>query len=166
MENGEKMLEGHDRTKSDGSRVRSERLKVDPDNIVVDESGYSEEKIDRDIELQAGQWLDLNSSHKTKPAKQVAKTVQNSSQSQRQVPQSTSQARILFSHQQDIWEKLTNRVTLFRQELERNKDVTELLQEIQQLQATHGSLLKALKWAHKGELDVTKLPKEVQNLLK
>jgi hypothetical protein len=36
----------------------------------VDESGFSEEKLDQDTEMQAGQWLDLTSKQRAKNKKQ------------------------------------------------------------------------------------------------
>jgi len=133
----------------------------------TDLSGYSERKADKDIELHAGQWLDLKQTKKpkvTKPQQQTP-SIQSASAYPSQKP-TGSQMAILLEYQQQIWTELSDAISHYRLELKDGNDVSSLLQEIQQLQTTLGSVLKALRFEQKGSLDISKLPKEVQNLLK
>lgn len=43
----------------------------------IDESGFSEKKLDQDTEMQAGQWLDLSNKQKTKNRKQSSDKAQD-----------------------------------------------------------------------------------------
>lgn len=140
MENGEKML-------------------LSPKD--TDLSGYSEKKADQDVEMQAGQWLDLKSPKKPKQSK-----TQSSVKPQHIPSRSSDRFAVLLDYEKKTWHNLEEKMRLYRDQLRGKHDVTELLQEIQQLQSLHNSVLKALRWEQKGSLDISKLPKEVQNLLK
>jgi hypothetical protein len=123
-----------------------------------DSTGYSEVKVDRDLELHAGQWLDLKGKTKGKQQKLMA--------TKQVVAKSATGSQItvaLDNLQQELGLLITRYLGSVTNELEQ-ADV--LLKQITNLQSTQRVLLKAMLWEQKGELDVTKLPKEAQNLLK
>lgn len=165
MENGEMLMKGQGET---------------------DESGYSEKKLDQNVDLQAGQWLDLQqgSTQTSKNKQQTVKKSQNKEPKTNQ-KQGGIKAKppIQSSHtvsgtimKQD--EKLVQAVDRINAELQSTIDVylkilvedidkaEDVLRGIIDLQGTQKSLLQALKWEAKGDLDISKLPKQVQNLLK
>lgn len=123
-----------------------------------DKTGYSEVKVDRDLELQAGQWLDLKSKTKARPQKSQGNVKTNT-------PSSTLEKLITAIG------KIQSEVTVLTADYIEGirggtSNADTLLIQITQMQTLERSLLKALKWEQQGELDITKLPKEAQNLLK
>lgn len=137
-----------------------------------DDSGYSEKKVDKDIELQAGQWLDLKSSTKAssakqrgRPSKQKLATTSTQSPQNRVTVQGHKDALVLSI--QDLSREIHDETEAYLKLIDANNDeAEEVFQRISTHQSTLRSLLKALKWEKKGQLDISKLPKEVQNLLK
>lgn len=135
----------------------------------VDEGGYSEEQLDADIELQAGQWLDLKSGSKQK------RSSKNQGDSQQKKTLHSSQKGNLPNLDK---EKIIITLQKISSEIQKTQDdyierlstdpqsADFLLQSILDLQTAQKIFLKALKWEQKGELDVSKLPKQVQNLVK
>lgn len=161
----------------------------------VDESGYSEKKVDQNIDLQAGQWLDLNQG----PTTQVnPQQTQNKSKKNKNKTQATSTKNVPAKNQKQqkteevkeevpqqsldpvvkrdkkileaidsVGIQLEKKIDIYLQKIVSNIDEAEVeLREIIELQTTQKSLLQTLKWEAKGSLDVSKLSKQVQNLLK
>ena len=63
--------------------------------------------------------------------------------------------------------QLEKKIDIYLQKIVSNIDeAEEELRGIIELQTTQKSLLQTLKWEAKGSLDVSKLSKQVQNLLK
>ena len=151
MENGEKMF--------------IKLGDVDSDKIGVDDSGYSEKKSDKDTELQAGQWLDLKQTSKPKqqkPQKQVQQITKPSA-----IPSGGTHRVSLLNAITDINSELADEVKGYLLLVQEGNDESEqVLQRITSHQAALRALLKAIKWEQKGNLDISKLPKDVQNLLK
>ncbi len=144
----------------------------------TDETGYSEKKLDKNIDLQAGQWLDLNqgaSTTTTKSHPSTSVTKQKPSKKSPNTPASDTQSAVNFpnSHEkmsmvlQEVSNELVLEIESYVSLIKENTDqAEERLKKILELQITQKSLLQALKWDAKGSLDVSKLPKQVQNLLK
>lgn len=162
----------------------------------TDESGYSEKKIDQNTELQAGQWLDLNQGapKKAQPPKDPHKPRNKQDKNKKQTTgkrdtstNTRSQQRVdkkqdrplqqqhasgkrdekILSAINTVSFELEAKIDLYLQQIVSSIDEAETaLKEISELQAVQKSLLQALKWEAKGDLDVSKLSKQVQNLLK
>ncbi|HVZ58456.1 MAG TPA: hypothetical protein VG935_01770 [Patescibacteria group bacterium] len=122
---------------------------------LTDASGHSEHKLDRDIELQAGQWSSL------KKRKQP-----QSKNPQTNFPPVDTPRKALVAAQQIIWQKLSSAMGRYKQKIAKNEDVTPLLEEIEKLQVHLTVVLRGLRSEQKGQFEVSQLPKEVQNLLK
>lgn len=131
-----------------------------------DDTGFSEEELDRTIELHAGQWLDLSKRKKSpklsSPTPIISK-IQNIS---------TNKSSSL------IKERILSQLRLINQDLKVNlsdfldlqdfssNDAEKKLNTILDLQTLQKVLLKSLVWVERGELNESKLPKQLQNLLK
>lgn len=115
----------------------------------VDSSGYSEAKLDRNTDLQAGQWVDLSKGSATRvKAPQVQAKASDKDRLQK-----------LKDYSLDLIRELEAKV---RQVGEGAGD----LKEVERLQSKLQVVLRAIQFEQKGTLDITKLSKEVQDLLK
>lgn len=137
----------------------------------VDElSGFSEKQADASLELHAGQWLDLNNKKivtqtKGKQTSTTKKSV-NIKVSSSTSPNSEFEkiSNLLASVEDSLHEKISKYKSKIK-----SKEIGEgevLLKEISGLQSLQKILLKALLFDSQGTLDISKLPKEAQNLLK
>lgn len=154
------------------------------DSEEVDESGYSEKKIDKNIDLQAGQWLDLQQGNKKTPPQDIKKSsskqqspdkpqIRNQSDKHtlgnQQIPNQQVKKRDqkLIQAVDGVNAELQTKIDDYLRELVEDVDkADDILRRIVDLQGMQKSLLQALKWEAKGSLEVSKLPKQVQNLLK
>jgi len=131
-----------------------------------DDIGFSEEALDRTIELHAGQWLDLSKRKKSPKLSSPPVVI-----SQRQKI-TTNKSTAL------IKEKIILQIRAINQDLKVNisdfldlqdfgsNDAEDKLNTIFDLQTLQKVLLKSLVWVDRGELNESKLPKQLQNLLK
>ncbi len=144
----------------------------------MDETGYSEKKLDKNIDLQAGQWLDLNqgaSTTTTTSHSRTSVTKQKLGKKSPNIPVPVTQSAVNFPNSHEkmsmVLQEVSNELVLEIESYvslvkEKIEQAEERLKKILELQITQKSLLQALKWDAKGSLDVAKLPKQVQNLLK
>jgi hypothetical protein len=131
-----------------------------------DDTGFSEEALDRTIELHAGQWLDLSKRKKSPKLSSPQVVI-----SQRQKI-TTNKSTAL------IKEKIILQLRAINQDLKVNisdfldlqdfgsNDAEDKLNTIFDLQTFQKVLLKSLVWVDRGEFNESKLPKQLQNLLK
>lgn len=127
-------------------------------NEALDQSGYSEKKTNKALELQAGQWLDLNTKKSSTPPVKN----QKSSKSQK-----GNQKDMLLSALSKIDAQIDALKEKYILCINSGKNGSEdLIKELSGLQMVERSLLKALLFDTKGSLDISKLPKEAQDLLK
>lgn len=131
-----------------------------------DETGFSEEKLDKTIELQLGQWLDLP---KLKNASKLSSSKPLLSQIQNVFSNQASSIKI---------EKILSELRVVNQDI--NKQLLEFMQfkyfgsdeaekklnTILDLQIHQRTLLKSLILVDRGDIDEANLPKKLQNLLK
>lgn len=131
-----------------------------------DDTGFSEEELDKTIELHAGQWLDLSKrkkSPKLSSPKHIITKIQNISANK---SSSLIKERILSQLRavnQDLKVNLSD--FLSSQDFGSN-DAEKKLNTILNLQTLQEVLLKSLIWVERGEFNESKLPKQLQNLLK
>ncbi len=132
----------------------------------VDHTGYSEKKVNKALELQAGQWLDLNNkkSSPQKGNKPLSRPVQIPQQSKSNPKKSTTN---LVGAIDKVTKDVAQLIDTYLKTLDKNTDDAEkVLKDLTAAQNLQKILLKAMLFEAKGSLDITKLPKEAQNLLK
>lgn len=117
--------------------------------ITETDAGYSERKLDSNTDLQAGQWLDLR--------KGASKTISNPQVRTGSLDKTRLQK--LKSYSLDLIRELEAKVG----EIGEN---SVNLKEVERLQSKLQVVLRAIQFEQKGSLDISKLPKEVQDLVK
>lgn len=144
----------------------------------TDQSGYSEKKLDQNTDLQAGQWLDLNQGTSTTTVKSHKSTDIKKQKIDKKPQNIVPIVKQSFVNSSDTYEKISRALQEVSNALvteieayvslvqEHTDQAEDGLKKIIELQTTQKSLLQALRWEAKGSLDVSKLPKQVQNLLK
>ena len=118
--------------------------------IKADKNGYSEVKVDRDLELQAGQWLDL----KKKKSSSVT-------------PQQNSYRKKLRDGIQRLLQDQEEMIAVYTQgKTSETPEGEALLAKILMSQTQLKILLKSIKWDAQQKFDISKLPQEISQLLK
>lgn len=125
------------------------------DNYESDD-GYSEKKLDKSTDLVSGQWLDLS-----KGASALVKAPTKQS-----VSGGKSRLQKLVEYSQSLMREIDGKVTEYGDEARENKDLSRLAKEIEKLQSKLHTILRSIQFEQKGTLDITKLPKEAQDLVK
>ncbi len=126
-----------------------------------DETGFSEAELDKTIELHAGQWLDLpKMRNSSKPLISKIQPTASNKSSSKKMEKILYQLRVINHDIQEKLSKFMNLENFYSDEAEKK------LQIILDLQSIQKTLLKSLIWLDKGEFDESKLPKQLQNLLK
>lgn len=132
----------------------------------VDHAGYSEKKVNKALELQAGQWLDLNNKkgRPQKGNKPTSKPVQIPQLPKTNQKNSTGN---LIGALDNVTKDITQLIDSYLKTLDKNTEEAErILKDLTAAQNLQRILLKAMLFESKGSLDISKLPKEAQNLLK
>ncbi|MBP6882038.1 MAG: hypothetical protein KBC15_00610 [Candidatus Levybacteria bacterium] len=125
------------------------------DNYESDD-GYSEKKLDKSTDLVSGQWLDLS-----KGASALVKAPTKQS-----VSGGKSRLQKLVEYSQSLMREIDGKVNEYGDEARENKDLSRLAKEIEKLQSKLHTILRSIQFEQKGTLDITKLPKEAQDLVK
>ena len=110
------------------------------------ESGYSEQELDLDIEVRAGEWQNLKK----------FKTYQRRSR----------QGKIIITYQA-VSNRLNQLVALYYTFVGKNpKEGAKMLDELRKLRLIQEILLNCLVWEPKGQLEKDMVPEEVWELIK
>ena len=111
-----------------------------------DENGFSEQELDLDIEVRAGEWQNLR---KIRAYKRRSR-----------------QGKIIATYQA-VSNRLNQLVDLYYRFVNNNpKEGAKMLEELRRLRLTQEILLNCLVWEPKGQLEKDMVPEEVWDLIK
>lgn len=111
-----------------------------------DETGFSEEELDLDIEVRAGEWQNLRKINAYK--------------------RRSRQGKIIATYQA-VSNRLNQLVGLYYRFVSSNpKEAAKMLKELRRLRLIQEILLNCLVWEPKGQLEKDMVPEEVWELIK
>jgi len=120
------------------------------------DDGYSEKKLDKSNDLVSGQWLDLS-----KGASTLIKAPSTQS-----VSGGKSRLEKLVEYSQSLMREIDEKVNEYGEDALDKRDLSGLAKEVEKLQSKLHTILRSIQFEQKGTLDITKLPKEAQDLVK
>ena len=111
-----------------------------------DETGFSEQELDLDIEVRAGEWQNLGKINAYK--------------------RRSRQGKIIATYQA-VSNRLNQLVSLYYTFVSKNpKEGAKMLEELRRLRLIQEILLNCIVWEPKGELEKNMVPEEVWDLIK
>jgi hypothetical protein len=125
------------------------------DNYESDD-GYSEKKLDKSTDLVNGQWIDLSKGASTLVKAPRMQTVSDGKK----------RLQKLVEYSQSLMREIDEKVNEYGEEAIDQRDLSGLAKEVEKLQSKLHTILRSIQFEQKGTLDITKLPKEAQDLVK